>query len=145
MSTSGKQVVRMGPITILSMVIVLSLATMAVLSFTTARAAQRTADKQAQATEALYACEMAGQQFAAQVDALLAEQPAGTSAAQAAEAVRKAAGAQGAGPMVSKVFQEQGRELAVGMRVEDDLSYTVVSWRMQAHIDSEEATVLWQG
>ena len=159
MSTSGKQIVRMGPITVLSMVIVLSLATMAVLSFTTARAAQRTADKQIQAVQALYECETQGQRFVADVDAVLAQQAAGATVERAAQAVRDATGASGTGPLVEQSFTAAGRKLTVRLRIEDAggsaggatthaaqaLGYTVASWRMEAQIDSEEATVLWQG
>ena len=148
MSTSSKQIVRMGPISILSMLIVLSLATMAVLSFTTARAAQRTADKQAQAIQALYACETAGQDFVAQVDNLLADQRK-ASAEQAAQALRKATDAEGTGPLVTKTFVEQGHELVVSVRVQGssaaEKSYEIVGWRIQAKIDSQEETLLWQG
>ena len=145
MSMAGKQIVRMGPISILSMVIVLSLATMAVLSFTTARAAQRTADKQAQAISAIYECETAGQQFVAHVDGLLAKQKPGAAPRTVAQQLRTETGAEGDGLLVTKVFESQGRQLQVSLRLEDDLTYTVAAWRMQAHIDSEEATVLWQG
>lgn len=64
--------VRMGTLNLLVMVIALSLAVLAVLALTTAQAGRTLSQREAESTQATYACETAGQQFLAAIDAQLA-------------------------------------------------------------------------
>ncbi len=64
--------VRIGPISLFTLIIILCLAVLAVLSLTTARAELSITERQAATTET-YALETAGQEFVAAVDAALAE------------------------------------------------------------------------
>lgn len=64
--------VRMGPISLVSLVIVLCLAVMCMLSVTTARAMYYSSERQASSTTDVYLCEQAGQKFLANVDGVLA-------------------------------------------------------------------------
>lgn len=65
--------VRIGPISLFTLIIILCLAVLAVLSLTTARAELSITERQAQTTTETYALETAGQEFVAAVDAALAE------------------------------------------------------------------------
>ena len=69
-ATTGS--VRMGPISIFTLVIVICLAVMATLALTTARADTALAERQASFTADDYANECLGQAFLAEVDAALA-------------------------------------------------------------------------
>ena len=65
--------VRIGPISLFTLIIILCLAVLAVLSLTTAPAQPPTTDRHAHTTTETYALETAGQEFVAAVDAALAE------------------------------------------------------------------------
>lgn len=144
---SSKHVVRMGPITVLALVIVLSLATMAVLSFATAQAALRTVDRQESAVLSLYANEQEAQEFVARVDAGLVtarekRQATGEAMQTLAQYVP---GATIEGSVVSESFTHGTRTLNVKLRVEDDLSYTIDEWKTSTDLGVREEASLWQG
>lgn len=63
--------VRIGPISLLTLVIVLCLAVMAVLTIATAQASSNLTQRQANATTTLYGDEVAGQSFVAALDSFL--------------------------------------------------------------------------
>lgn len=63
--------VRMGPISLLTLIITLGLAVMAVLAVTTAQAGHALVERQAAATDQTYAVETAGQEFTAALDEVL--------------------------------------------------------------------------
>ena len=65
--------VRLGWLSLLLTVIILCLATLSVLSFSTARADLALAQKQARQAQSVYALECAGQQWLAELDAALAQ------------------------------------------------------------------------
>ena len=65
--------VRIGPISLFTLIIVLCLAVLTVLSVTTSLAELSTTERQAATTTETYQLETAGQQFVADVDAALAE------------------------------------------------------------------------
>lgn len=146
-ATGNKHVVRMGPITVLSLVIVLSLATMSVLSFATAQAANRTTAKQEAATLALYGNEQQAQEFVAQIDAALqpcrqTETPSGEALAALSEQFPDI---QVQGSTIQKSFTSDTRTLSVKLHVWDDLSYTIEGWQTTTDLDDEQAPTLWQG
>ena len=65
--------VRIGPISLFTLIIVLCLAVLTVLSVTTSLAELSTTERQAATTTETYQLESVGQQFVADVDAALAE------------------------------------------------------------------------
>ena len=65
--------VRIGPISLFTLIIVLCLAVLTVLSVTTSQAELSTTERQAATTTETYQLEAVGQQFVADVDAALAE------------------------------------------------------------------------
>lgn len=77
MTAKARSSVRMGPITLLVLVVVLCLAVLTVLSLVTARSQQAVTQQQATTVEAGYRNEVAAQGFLAQVDGILAQGRAG--------------------------------------------------------------------
>lgn len=107
--------VRIGPISLFTLIIILCLAVLAVLSLTTARAELSITERQAQTTTETYVLETAGQEFVAAVDAALAEGRSSaldevlstygvTEAAADAEAV---AGASEAAPAAGETIEDE--------------------------------------
>ena len=146
-SPTVKHVIRMGPITVLALVIVLSLATMAVLSFATAQAAGRMVDKQQAAQEALYENERQAQEFMAELDQELAQwRGSGTSVADAIPHIEAALDAvQVDDNEISKSFSAGTRKLTVHVLIGQDFDYSIKEWKTQAELDSAEDTALWMG
>lgn len=135
--------VRMGPLALFTLVAVLCLATLAVLSLSTANATLTMAQRRATATTQLYLDEAAAQTFMATLDEQLA---AGASDEDALAAAREAAlGSVDSGTadqlQVSAsnpdagLFQASfdcgnGRHLDVTLHRETDGSLSVQAWRM---------------
>ena len=80
--------VRLGWLSLLLTVIILCLATLSVLSFSTARADLALAQKQARQAQSVYALECAGQQWLAELDAALAQASSPESTAPAWQGTR---------------------------------------------------------
>ncbi|MBQ9021970.1 MAG: S4A5 electrogenic sodium bicarbonate cotransporter 4 [Eggerthellaceae bacterium] len=146
---ANETVIRMGPITVISLLIVIALATLGVLSLTTARASNVAASKQDSAIVALYQNESDAQQFLADLDAALI--PARTNvmtATEAAASVKDAPALEGAdidGITISKSFENEKRKLNVIVVIRDDLNYQVISWKTESKINTAEEVELWQG
>ena len=120
--------VRLGWLSLLLTVIILCLATLSVLSFSTARADLALAQKQARQAQSVYALECAGQQWLAELDAALAQ-----------------AGDTAEGPGVSAVLEgADGRSLSVFAELTADGGYRVIQWRQSAEWAGEaEAPALF--
>lgn len=73
MTARTRSSVRMGPITLLVLVVVLCLAVLTVLSLVTARSQQAVTQQQAATVEAGYRNEVAAETFLAQLDGILAQ------------------------------------------------------------------------
>lgn len=175
MARRRKGSVRMGPISIFSLVIALCLAVMAALSVSTALATYATTQRQASSTASAYEAEVAGQQFLAQVDAALEQvrqQGGGREEALAAmqSAVDELASA-GASSTVSaniRVAAENasaqqptlpedadvtasftcndGRTLNVGLALTDSGTYQVLQWKTTTTWTEDTAgNKLWSG
>ena len=108
--------VRIGPISLFTLIIILCLAVLAVLSLTTARAELSITERQAQTTTETYALETAGQEFVAAVDAALTE--GGSSAldevlstygvTEAAADAEATADASEAAPAAGETIEDEG-------------------------------------
>lgn len=167
MSKSSSSV-RMGPISLVSLVIVLCLAVMSVLSVSTARATLRTTERQSTATSEIYLCETAGQEFLATVDGVLAEVRAGedVSHASAMSALRRAGEGLVGGLSSSKITPsvqiaagddstvdinavfstETGRRLNVYLKINDDATYRILQWKSTTFwSNGSNNETLWQG
>lgn len=159
--------VRMGPISLVSLVIVLSLAVMTMLSVTTTRAMQSSTERHVTATTDIYACEQAGQEFLSKVDAQLAGVRKGTaSKAAAMAALRKAGNAlvdgldvvgissavnvaekDNADTDVTATFvTENDRRLTVTLSISAKATYKITSWKTTTFWNNYTSNdTLWSG
>ncbi len=121
--------VRIGPISLFTLIIILCLAVLAVLSVTTARAELSITERQAATTTETYQLETVGQQFVAAVDGALASSDADALAAVlggygiAADAAAPAAD----GATASGADQSIAAEALEGETIEDDTATGAVA------------------
>lgn len=143
--------VRIGPISLFTLVIVLSLAVMAVLAVATSQATFAAAQKQALFATDTYANETEAQRFVAEVDAALAEvRASGESGLQDAyTAVDRMlpANATREDSLVKAVFTaESGRTLEVGLTIKSNATYEISFWKATTHwTDTGSGETLWPG
>ena len=148
--SASKGSVRIGPISLFTLVIVLFLAVLGVLAVTTAQATFAAAAKQAAFTEDTYANEDAAQQLVAKVDTALADVRAtgeGLDAALAAVDRVLPADAEREGSAVRATFvAESGRTLAVELTIRADATYEIASWKATTQwTDTGSGETLWAG
>ncbi|WP_165053628.1 MULTISPECIES: S4A5 electrogenic sodium bicarbonate cotransporter 4 [unclassified Adlercreutzia] len=150
--------VRIGPVSLFSLVIVLCLAVMAVLAVTTAQAAYSAAEKQARFTTDTYVNEQAAQGFVAEVDGALAAVRAGASAGAEGDTASAAllavqdviSGYEDAYLQGSQAFVEftcdSGRTLSVVLTIRPDATYEISQWRATTQWnEAGSGEVLWSG
>lgn len=124
MGKTENRPVRMGWLSLLVTVVLLCLATLAVLAFTTARSDLALARRQAQMTQALYAREQTGQELLAQVDAL---GKSGDTPTQ----IAKALGGE-VSPTTTLLFtirDEEGGVLDIELAPDWNGGYEILAWR----------------
>lgn len=150
--------VRIGPMSVFTLIVVICLAVLAVLAFSTANATFTIAQRQAQATTELYLDETAAQQFVAGLADELASGSGGAGTMQSSlsklsEAAEDSTGGQVAvtanmdGNQVRAEFScDNGRTLAIVVTIRDDGTYRIDKWKMTAVQNEEEpAGKLWTG
>lgn len=153
--------VRIGPISLLTLISVLLLAVLAMLCVTTSNAARAMSERQAAAATDSYAIESCGQTVLARIDEIARGN--GTDAASAVAAIDarldsvKSDATDGDasknlqveastdGDTVSfKITSEDGRELDASITYADDLTYSVNEWKVTtAQTDDSSAEGLW--
>ena len=148
--SGSNSTVRIGPISLFTLVIVLCLAVLSVLAVTTAQATFAAADKQAAFTQDTYANESAAQQFVADMDAALASVRAsdgGLDAALAAVDRVLPANASRDGSTVHATFSsDSGRTLTVELIVSANATYEIASWKATTQWTNEgPGQTLWSG
>ena len=157
--------VRIGPISIITLIAVLCMSVLAVLSVSTAEATAAISDRQAEATKELYDNENAAQAFVAGIDDTLTSVRASNPSAEKGaaeveksldaicEAAREAGGGQVAvtatmdGTRVNAEFVgEKTRRLSVTITILDGAMYRIDRWKASA-VQQEAQTVgnLWMG
>lgn len=159
---SRSEKVRIGPISIITLIIVICMAVLAVLSVSTANATMSISNRQADATKELYLNECAAQEFVAGVSDALSgaggKGKAGVKAVQGAldsicEAARAAAGGQVDivanidGSTVTAEFEgPKMRRLSVAITIGDDATFRIDRWKAAA-VQNESPTAgnLWTG
>lgn len=157
--------VRIGPVSVITLIIVICMAVMGVLAVSTSAATKTISDRQAAATERMYLDERAGQEFVAGVDDVLAGlRGSGTSASRAAQAVENALdsiceGARDAadgrvdctasvdGTAVTAEFVcEDARLLDITLTIRGDATYRIDEWKMaSAQQETDSIGALWTG
>lgn len=98
--------VRIGPISLFTLIIILCLAVLAVLSVTTARAELSITERQAATTTETYQLEVQAQEFAAEVDAALAQGAAALDEVLARYGIAGTVSA-GAGPSSGETIEDE--------------------------------------
>ncbi|HAM16266.1 MAG TPA: hypothetical protein DCP91_10525 [Eggerthellaceae bacterium] len=161
--TSRADKVRIGPVSIITLVAVICLAVLAVLAASTAHATQIISDRQAAATQQLYLNERAGQELVAGIDGVIASLD-GSSAQAIARSVdaqldgicqaardagngRVSCTAAVDGTTVTAEFAcDDARSLSVAVTILDDGTYRIDRWKM-ASVQQEAPTSggLWLG
>ena len=121
--------VRLGPIALLLTVISICLTILAILTFTTARADLRLAEKYAETVQARYALEKEGQEYLAQLHAGRVSAPEPEE-----DGLRRVE------------LERGGYWLRVGLRDDGRGGYEIVSWRQEKSWEQEETIGnLWSG
>lgn len=150
--SSARGTVRIGPLGLLSLVVILCFAVMAVLAVATAQAAFVTAEKQARFATDSYANETAAQGLVAEVDNALAPVRAEHGGRDAAlDAVKRALGPSNEAAVVddrvNAVFvADSGRTLNVVLLINDDATYTISQWKTTTQWDNSDSDdILWSG
>lgn len=156
---------RIGPISVITLIIVICMAVMGVLAISTSFATQTIANRQADATQRLYLDECAGQEFVAGVDDALADaRDAGGSASSGARAVEDAldgiceqarAAADGrvdctasvdGATVTAEFICENTRMLGITITILDDATYRIDEWKMTSAQDELDTMgTLWAG
>lgn len=148
MSRRAKGSVRIGPISLFSLIILLSLAVMAVLAITTAQATNASAEKQALFTSDSYENEVAAQEFVASVDTELAavKNDGGTRSealGRLGSILPEAATIDG-DSIHAEFSQASGRTLKVSLMITNSLSCQITEWKTVTNVDNrEEQPELW--
>ena len=147
-STNGS--VRIGPISLFTLVIILCLAVMAVLSATTAQATYSAAEKQALFTNDTYQNEQAAQSAVAVIDAALESVRAsggGLDEALAAGDEALPADAQRDGARVLMTFASpSGRTLDVELTITANATYEISQWKATTQWTNDgPGATLWSG
>ena len=157
--------IRIGPISVITLIIVVCMAVLAVLAASTAHATNVISERQAGATTALYCNERAAQEMVAGIDGVLAESRAnGASSAVASAAVESAldgicekAREAGEGKVDVVAYADGGvvnaeftcdntRKLIATITIRDDATYRIDKWKMLAvQDDSPSGGRLWTG
>lgn len=165
MSRRANNSVRMGPISLFTLVVVLCIAVMSVLCFSLAHSSLTVAQRQADFATDSYANESAGQEFVAAVDEVLAglRADAGSGAAsgkavvigkKSALAALKARGADlapgatlsfGSDSVTADFLLPSSRRLYVELAIGDDATYRVIQWKQttrQDKVDNNQLLVV---
>lgn len=152
--------VRIGPITLFTLIAVICLSTLAVLSVTTATASFNLAQLQAVSTQQQYEAESAAQYFVACVDqqrtgnatagasggSLAASLDSAVADVEARYGQNVTVSAQLNGSTVAAVFSYgDGRELEIEIELKDGGAYSITKWNMTAKVNSAESLQLWTG
>lgn len=152
--------VRIGSVSLLTLVIVLCLAAMAVLSVSTAQAMFAATERQASFTEDTYTNEVAAQQFVADIDGILAETRSGeASDASALLAIEEALpdlveNAAQAGTAVDAFVKndtvqatfltQSGRRLEIELTLRNGRTYDITQWKATTRwCEDSEGDALW--
>ena len=148
--SSPKGSVRIGPISLFTLVIVLFLAVLGALAVTTAQATYAAAEKQAAFTNDTYTNETAAQSLVSEIDRALfdiRESRGDLIAALAAVKLVLPDNAHLDGSTISASFMAQsGRTLAITLEIRPDATYEITSWKATTQwTDKNTGEKLWAG
>ena len=137
--------VRIGPVSILVLVIILCLAVMAALTVTTSEAEESITTRQEESITALYANEAEAQIFLAQLDEALAQARGARTSVQAALSTLDLP--EGTvyedGVLTTAFVQENGRRLDIELSIPTTASYEIMSWRATTEWNEEDPDLIF--
>lgn len=155
--------IRIGPISLLTLVAVILLAVLAMLCVTTTNATQAMAKRQAAALADTYAVDSCGQALLAEVDTRLSTAPSLDAATEeinadfdslATQALKNAGMKTDSGLKLKgsvsnhalsfAVKASSGKRLKASITLNDDLTYTVTTWKITTVHKTRQET-LWSG
>lgn len=142
--------VRIGPISLFSLIILICLAVLSVLAVSTAQATYTSALKHAAYTNATYENEQAAQELVAEIDAQLslyrAEQNVTETPAKSVEKILPENAQITDDTVVAEFVSEGGRTLTVSILIDNNGTYHILEWRASKQWDLNESNVnLWSG
>lgn len=157
--------VRIGPVSVITLIVVICMAVMGVLAASTAHATAVISNRQADATQRMYLNENAAQEFLASMDEVLADVRAAGGSAQAGAAavddqldsICEKARAAGQGrvsctalvdgtTVTAEFICEETRLLNIVITIRDGSVYRIDQWKMSsAQQEPATAGTLWQG
>lgn len=157
--------VRIGPISIITLIAVLCMAVLGILAISTANATYTISNRQADATASMYCNEAAAQQFVAELDDTLARvRNAGGTQDEAEQAVDRAlddiaaearqaadgrvsvVASQDNGKVTAEFICDNMRKLDIAITIRDDATYRIEKWEMSAVQNGAQTTGhLWTG
>lgn len=145
MARSRQGSVRIGPVSILVVVIILCLAVMAALAVTTSEAEESITTRQEESITALYANEVEAQTFLAQLDEALAQARSARTSVQAAlSSLDLPEGAVYENGVLTIAFvQENGRRLDIELSIPTTAPYEIMSWRATTEWNEEDPDMIF--
>lgn len=137
---SRQGTVRIGPVSILVVIIILCLAVMAVLALVTAEAEESITTRQEESTTAMYANEVQAQEFLARLDEALAQaRGSNGSVASVLDHLNLPEGAvYEDGVLHLEFVQENGRRLDVELALPNTDAYEILAWRATTEWNEED-------
>lgn len=138
--------VRIGPVSILVLIIILCLAVMTVLTLVTAEAEEAITVRQEESTMAFYANEAEAQEYLARLDGLLARaHGAQANVLSAIEVSDAPDGYTYENGILSISFeQENGRRLDIELSIPTTAGYEIIAWRASTEWNEEDPDkVFW--
>lgn len=132
--------VRIGPVSILVLIIILCLAVMAVLTLITAEAEESITARQEESVTALYANEAEAQTFLAQLDKALAQARSSNASVQAALGTLALPEDTVYENGILKVafVQDDGRRLDIELSMPNTAGYEIMAWRASTEWNEED-------
>lgn len=157
--------VRIGPISIITLIIVICMAVLAVLSISTAHATMSISERQAEATKELYLNECAGQELIASIDDVLSDvRASGGNSSDGCKAIeatldeisdnaREAADGQievtaemDGTSVKAELTASKMRQLSIVVTILDDATLRIDKWKAAAvQQEPQSAGNLWMG
>lgn len=151
MSKKSKGSVRMGPISIFSLIILLSLAVLAVLAVTTAQANYASAEKHSLFTADTYANETEAQALLADIDGqLYAIRDKNYSQKEILEELERILPDEAwveDGTIRAEFVKDSGRTLRITLEINSNAKYTITQWQASTSWNASSGSddTLWSG
>lgn len=147
--TQNRGSVRMGPISIFTLIVLLSLAVLGVLTIATAQASYASAEKQVSFTTDTYQNEIAGNDLVALVDEELTKARSnGADRASALSSLTKKLPDNASienNAIHAEFIEESGRTLTIVLEVTNGVKYSIAQWKTSTQWVLDDSKTVWSG